>query len=147
MEPPLARLGRLRRFASVGVLGLAVNVGTQVALTELAGLHYLVAAVLATQVSSTTNFAGSEWWAFRAERQSGLPARFLAFLALNNVAFLVRGPIIWALTEGVGLFHGVSNLVSLVALTLIRFHVADRLIWRSTSEPGLGDLGLANAET
>ena len=147
MTSRLARLARLGRFASVGMVGLVVNVGVQIALTEVAGIHYLVAAVLATQVSSTTNFVGSEWWAFRAQRPSGLVKRFLAFLALNNLAFVVRGPMIVGLTEWAGLFHGVSNLISLVAMTLIRFAVADRVIWRAPAEPALSDAELAAIES
>ena len=147
MTPRLARLARLGRFASVGMVGLVVNVVVQIALTEIAGIHYLAAAVLATQVSSTTNFVGSEWWAFRAQRPSGLVRRFLAFLALNNLAFVVRGPMIVGLTEWAGLFHGVSNLISLVVMTLIRFTIADRVIWRAPAEREISTAELAGIES
>lgn len=146
MGLPGTRLGRLSRFASVGVVGLAVNVGAQVVFTEFVGLQYLVAAVLATQISSTTNFLGSEWWAFRAARRPGIARRYFAFLGLNNAAFLMRGPIILALTEVSGLHYAMSNLVSLVVSTLIRFQVADRVIWRADAAPRAGELGLASAE-
>ena len=145
MEPPRARLRRLSRFAFVGVLGLGVNIGAQVFFTEFVGLQYLVAAVLATQISSTANFLGSEWWAFRSGPRPGIDRRYLAFLALNNAAFLLRGPIIWGLTEVGGMHYAVSNFVSLAALTLIRFQVADRVIWRTEVTPRASGLGHASA--
>ncbi len=45
-----SRLTRAMKFGLVGIVGLAVNVGVQVALTEGFGIHYLLAAILATQV-------------------------------------------------------------------------------------------------
>ena len=129
-----ARLTRAARFGAVGAVGLVVNLGAEAALIEGLGVNYLVAAVVATQVSSTVNFALAESWVFGAgARPSGRAGRYVAFLAMNNVALLLRGPIMWMLTSGLGVHYAVSNLTSLVVLTLIRFGIADAVIWRVPS--------------
>ena len=135
-SPGSARLTRAARFGAVGAVGLVVNLGAQAALIEGLGVNYLVAAVVATQVSSTVNFALAESWVFGAgARPSGRAGRYVAFLAMNNVALLLRGPIMWMLTSGLGVHYAVSNLTSLVVLTLIRFGIADAVIWRVPQPP------------
>ena len=125
-SPGSARLTRAARFGAVGAVGLVVNLSVEAALIEGLGVNYLVAAVVATQVSSTVNFALVESWVFGAgARPSGRAGRYVAFLAMNNVALLLRGPIMWMLTSGLGVHYAVSNLTSLVVLTLIRFGIAD----------------------
>ncbi|RPI08831.1 MAG: GtrA family protein, partial [Actinobacteria bacterium] len=125
------RLSRAARFGAVGAVGLVVNLGAQAALIEGFGVNYLAAAVIATQISSTVNFALAESWVFGAGgRSDGRAGRYVAFLAMNNVALLLRGPIMWMLTSGLGVHYAVSNLTSLVVLTLIRFGIADSVIWR-----------------
>ena len=125
------RLSRAARFGAVGAVGLVVNLGAQAALIEGFGVNYLAAAVIATQISSTVNFVLAESWVFGAGgRSDGRAGRYVAFLAMNNVALLLRGPIMWMLTSGLGVHYAVSNLTSLVVLTLIRFGIADSVIWR-----------------
>ncbi len=48
---------------------------------------------------------------------------------MNNLAFLVRGPMILALTGYFGLHYLLANLLSICALTIARFALADRWIW------------------
>jgi dolichol-phosphate mannosyltransferase len=123
--------GNLERFLAVGVTGLAVNMMAFALFTSVAGLHYLLAAVLATQVSTTWNFVLAERWVFRDRRRrvrSG-STRFLAFLALNNLSLLLRGPMLYLLVSLIGMDAVLANLVSLVVIFVIRFAVADTLIW------------------
>ena len=48
---------------------------------------------------------------------------------MNNVALPLRIPILFVLTSGLGVHYLVSNLLSLLALTVLRFAIADSLIW------------------
>jgi dolichol-phosphate mannosyltransferase len=128
-------LTRFLGFAIVGASGLVVNTAVLIALTENVGLHYLVSVVLATQFSSTWNFALAEKFVF--EGQGGSAARggrLLAFLAVNNAALLLRAPMVFILTSPVGIQYAASNLISLLALTGLRFLIADSVIWSSRKE-------------
>ncbi|MPZ23777.1 MAG: glycosyltransferase [Dehalococcoidia bacterium] len=122
---------RVLRFSVVGISGLFVNVALLAAFTEVGGFYYLASVVLATQGSSLWNFGLTEAWVFSDRRQSrGTLQRMLAFVAMNNTALLLRGPVIFMLVSGFGLHYLIANLLSLGALTLIRFFTADNLIWR-----------------
>lgn len=117
-------------FLLVGLSGLVVNTLALAFTTEVLGLYYLVSAIVATEVSTLWNFQLSERWVFgKAEQRTGTLWRLLMFFAMNNAALLLRGPMIYLLTDKLGLYYVASNLVSLVALTVLRYAVADRVIW------------------
>jgi putative flippase GtrA len=129
-----ARLGpgttRFVRFGLVGLSGLVVNTLALALLSGALGLNYLVGVVLATQASTTWNFLLSERWVFDVSNaRFAAVNRYLQFSALNNTALLVRGPVVVALTSGLGLHYLVSNLVSLILLMVARYVLADRFIW------------------
>ncbi|MBK5330716.1 MAG: GtrA family protein, partial [Ilumatobacteraceae bacterium] len=132
-----ARIGRIGKFGVVGILGLGVNLVVQAFLTEILGLNYLVAAVLATQVSSTANFVMADAWVFDSGTAEGRTRRYISFLAMNNAALALRAPMMWGLTHYFGLHYTLSNLASLLAMTLLRFGVADNVIWRSRDDAHL----------
>lgn len=128
---PLAgdrRLGRFQRFLLVGMSGLVVNQLALWVFTEFVGLHYLVSAVVATQCSTVWNFALSETWVFDGSSQ-GRVRRFVWFALMNNAWLLLRGPFLLLFTDGVGLNYLLSNFIVLGAATVLRFVIADGVIW------------------
>ena len=48
----------------VGVIGLGVNVAAFVFFHEVVGMHYALAAIVASQVSTLNNFILTELWVF-----------------------------------------------------------------------------------
>jgi glycosyltransferase involved in cell wall biosynthesis len=128
----LALLTRLRfaRFGLVGLSGLVVNSVLLAFLTDVVGLFYVVSAVIATQGSTLWNFCFTEAWVFagRDHRRSRATRMGLFFL-MNNIALALRGPLLVLLTSGLGIHYVVSNILSLLALTLVRFALADTWIW------------------
>ena len=132
---PAATRGRVvhfSRFTAVGAAGLAVNQGLFWLATSISPEHYLVAAVVATVGSTTFNFAGIETWVFRRRRQPGLRPmvrRYMAYAAINSAALLLRLPALYLLTNVLHHNYLLANLITLVALTVARFALSDRLIW------------------
>jgi dolichol-phosphate mannosyltransferase len=124
------RVSRFARFGVVGTSGLVVNMLVLAALASIAGIHYLAAAIIATQASTTWNFLLTEGWVFSDRTgRSGVFRRAALFFVMNNAALLLRGPLLFLLVSVAGINYLVSNLVSLLALTLTRFAVADGWIW------------------
>jgi dolichol-phosphate mannosyltransferase len=125
--------GRFGRFGVVGATGLLVNTLLLAALAGPLGVGYIAAAILATQGSTLWNFCLTEGWVFsdRQHRRS-LAQRMGMFFFMNNVALPLRIPILFALTSVLGVHYLVSNLLSLLALTVLRFAIADSLIWGKT---------------
>jgi dolichol-phosphate mannosyltransferase len=137
------------KFAVVGASGLVVN---QLALVLLApvvehlevfgSVFYLVAAIAATQISSTWNFLGSEYWVFSGRLSKGSRfGRYLAFMALNNASLLLRIPMLWVMHQILDINYLIANPITLLALWALRFVFADGWIWRSTSAVRAGSEG------
>src|SRR3954471_7567244 len=108
---------RVGRFGLVGLTGLAVNTAVLVLLHELAGIHYLIAAALATQASTLWNFTLTELWVFgnREHKRSGV-RRAAMFFSVNNIALALRAPLLVALIDGIGINYVAANVISLVVL-------------------------------
>jgi dolichol-phosphate mannosyltransferase len=137
----LSHLTRLRfaRFGAVGASGLIVNTVLLATFTDVFGLFYVVSAVLATQGSTLWNFCLTERWVFGdREHQRGKATRMAMFFLMNNAALAVRGPLLVLLTSGLGIHYVLSNVISLLGLTLLRFAVADTWIWAKARPPKLG---------
>ncbi|HET7520374.1 MAG TPA: GtrA family protein [Candidatus Limnocylindria bacterium] len=126
----LRSLLRPSRFAIVGVVGIAVNAVALLFFTEALGIHYVLSAILASQVSTLHNFVLSELWVFRGhDSPRHLLFRYLAFNALNVLTLFVRVPVLIVLTEWTGLHYAISNLVAIGLTFGIRYLVADNWIW------------------
>lgn len=117
-------------FATVGASGILVNTAALAFFTDVTHIYYLVSAVFATVVSTTWNFALTEAWVFGNRHGSqGRLKRYALFFVMNNLALLLRGPILYALTAWVGLYYLISNIISLAILTVLRYFLADSWIW------------------
>jgi dolichol-phosphate mannosyltransferase len=125
---------RFVQFLIVGFSGLFVNSLALMVFARMFAQQYLFAAALATQVSTSWNFALSELWVFKAKRdRSSLPLRLLGFFAINNLLLLARVPAIAALVQVANMHYVLANLATLLAVTLLRYVVADKLLWSKFS--------------
>jgi putative flippase GtrA len=93
-------------------------------------IHYIPAAVLASQVSTLNNFVLTELWVFRDRDTPGhVIWRYLTFNLLNMATLLVRVPVLYVLTDLAGVYYLISNLVAIGITFGIRYLVADNWIW------------------
>jgi dolichol-phosphate mannosyltransferase len=134
----LSSQAHLLRFMAVGLTGLVVNTLLLALFTEGFGLLYIVSAILATQGSSLWNFALTETWVFRERREDGrLFHRLLSYMTVNNGALLLRGPLLVFFVSWLSVHYLAANVLSLVMLMLLRYLIADRLIWKKSVAPEL----------
>jgi dolichol-phosphate mannosyltransferase len=123
--------GRLARFALIGLSGLVVNEAVLALLTERAYVYYLAAAVISTQTAILWNFALTERWLYaRRNCQSDWKGRLGAFCLVCTTAQLLTIPILYVLVDSVGTPYVLANLFAIGASTLVRFTIAERLIWK-----------------
>ncbi len=121
---------QLFRFTVVGISGLVVNSLALAVVTDWLGIYYMISTAFATVASTTWNFGLTEWWVFgERKNKTGLVKRFAMFFMMNNLALLLRSPIIYGLTDRLGVNYLISNLVSLGVLMLLRYFLADAWIW------------------
>lgn len=131
------RCGRMPRFAIVGAIGAVLNL-VLMALLLAVDVHYLPAAIVATEVTIVTNFLMTERWVFRDLQGSSRPrvARFLQFFLFNNIEAVLRMPVLVLLVESVGINELVAQAASLVFAFLLRFTFVSRVIYRPRSAVG-----------
>jgi dolichol-phosphate mannosyltransferase len=121
---------QMSRFGLVGASGLVVNTLLIAFFTEVFGLYFLISAILATQGSTLSNFVLTERWVFaRSKGRHTLRWRAAMYFLVNNATLLVRGPMLVGLVAVLSLNYLVANVVSLLALALLRYSVSDLWIW------------------
>lgn len=127
--------GRFGLFATVGATGLVVNTLLLAGLAGGLGLYYILAAVLATQGSTLWNYVLTERWVFRRGRlRRRTSHRMAMFFLVNNVALVLRIPLLYVFTTLGGIHYLLSNILTIAILLVIRFTLADTWIWATSSD-------------
>jgi dolichol-phosphate mannosyltransferase len=130
-----ARLRRLLVFGLVGVSGLFVNTLALWLMTQgPVSKHYLIAAVLATEASTTWNFVLTELLVFRGKKPGTVVGRGFKFYLVNHAALLLRLPVLALFVEAFGMNVLLGNLITLVLLFAVRFVIADAAIYAPVEE-------------
>ena len=138
---------RLAGFALVGASGILVNSLVLYLVTTKLNIYYLLSTAIATAASTVWNFILTEAWVYRASQNSQGRLRRLALFSIMNVAALaLRSPVIYLLTSLLSIHYVISNLITLVLLTGIRFLTADSVIWGSSQAMQLNTNAKAKAK-
>jgi len=128
-------LARAFLFGLVGLSGLLVNTGVLMLLgRELPRLHYLIAATLATEASTTWLFVLTERLVFRGPKPGSVQSRAVRFFLLNHLFLVARLPLLALAVEWLGVPVVPANVATLVTLFLVRFLVADAAIYGAGAE-------------
>jgi dolichol-phosphate mannosyltransferase len=129
------QFARLLSFGTVGLSGVVVNTAALWLFYSQFGLHHLLAAGLATQLSTAWNFLLVETLVYRGRGNGSVASRGVRFFAMNNLLLIGRLPLLQALLW-TGLDLLVANAATLVVLFLARFLVSDRVIYGKGQEAG-----------
>jgi putative flippase GtrA len=122
---------RMAGFGAVGASGVVPNLAVMWLLVDLRHLHYLPAAVVATEVAICWNFVLVDLVVFRSRRGRHWAGRLGRFVVLNNLDLAVRLPLLAVLVSWAGVDELAANLVTLVLAFGLRFGITDRYIYRS----------------
>ncbi|MEO5833536.1 MAG: glycosyltransferase [Nakamurella sp.] len=134
-ESTAVRIRRLIAFGLVGASGLAVNtLALWVFSGQIWDQHYLIAAAIATQISTSWNFVLTELLVFTGRKPGSLFSRAVKFFLMNNTALLLRLPLLALLVGPLGVNLFVANILTLVLLFLVRFLIADAAIYAKVNE-------------
>ncbi len=121
------------KFGMAGTFGILVNEAALWILTGFLGIYYLISAIISSQASITSNFALNDSWVFSDRKNlSSRTRRYFGFNAVASATVLLRIPILWVLTSGIGINYLSSNLVSIIITFGLRFFAADSWVWRKT---------------
>lgn len=116
------RFGKMSLFAIIGGLGAIANVAIVWALTHL-GVDYIVAAVIAAEVTIIGNFLLQERFVFQDMREnaSGVWQRFAKSFAFNNAEAVIRIPIVALMVSSGHVSAVVATAITLVLAFFVRF--------------------------
>lgn len=122
---------RMVGVGSVGVTGIAVNTAALWFFHEYAGLTLAIAALMATQVSTTWNFLLTDQVVYRSRRHRRHWLRsFVVYGLVNNLILAARLPVMQLFISALFLDYRVANIATLVLAFAARFAVVDRAIYR-----------------
>ncbi|MDM8000434.1 MAG: GtrA family protein [Dehalococcoidia bacterium] len=135
---------RLVKFCLVGLSGVFVSVGTLWLLTDVAGLFYVMSAILSHVLSVTNNFAWNQIWTFRDRsrgiRFSVIVIRWFKFLLTTGIAAGLFLGILTLLTEVFGLYYIVSALCAIAIATPVNFLTSNFWVWKHSEKLGQNDI-------
>lgn len=116
------RFGKMSLFAIIGGLGAVANVAIVWALTQLS-VDYIVAAIVAAEVTIVANFLLQERFVFHDMRGAASQGwvRFAKSFTFNNLEALVRIPIIALMVESWHFSAVVATAITLVVAFFLRF--------------------------
>jgi dolichol-phosphate mannosyltransferase len=131
------RFGKMSLFAVIGGLGAVANVAIVWALTQL-GVDYIVAAIVAAEVTIVGNFLLQERFVFDDMRDnaSGVWLRFAKSFTFNNAEALVRIPIVAVMVSTGHISAVVATAITLVLAFFVRF-LFHSLVVYAPRKPGV----------
>ncbi|MCC2314748.1 glycosyltransferase [Cellulomonas xiejunii] len=125
------RFGRMSRFAIIGGMGAVANVAIVALLTWL-GAPWLLAALVAAELTIVGNFLLQERFVFRDLRHEGkgVWARFGQSFTFNNVETLIRMPVMALLVETMHVAAVLATAITIAIAFVVRFTFHSRVVYR-----------------
>ncbi len=131
--PVWAEWEKIVRFGLVGLSGILVNMGLLYALTEVAGLYYLVSAAIAIELSIVSNFVWNDIWTFKAARDLRLVRnlqRFGSFQAVSMGGLVINMGILYLLADVAGVYYLIANLAGILIAFAWNYAANRHYTWR-----------------
>ena len=103
------------KFGVVGLIAFAIDYGLMVALTELAGIDYLISTTISFIVSVVFNYFASMRYVFTHKEGLSRRREFIIFVVLSVIGLGLNDLLMWAGTTGLG----ISYLIVKIGATAI----------------------------
>jgi putative flippase GtrA len=143
-QPAAARFARADRFRqsarrwvvfnTVGFAGMLVQLAVVALLVRAFGVHYLAATALGVEAAVIHNFICHQRWTWRdrpAHSAKTTASRLMRFHLLNGAVSLAGNLAVTAFCTGVaGLDAVASNVIAIVACSLVNFTASEWLVFR-----------------
>ncbi len=128
---------QIMKFGVVGVIAFVIDYGLMVALTELAGVNYLISATISFIVSVTFNYFASMRYVFTHKEGMSRRREFVVFVVLSVIGLLINDALMWLGTD----IAGISYLITKI------FATAVVMVWNFVTRKIFLDAGDAGASS
>ena len=98
-------IAQFMKFGVVGVIAFVIDYGLMVALTELAGVNYLISATISFTVSVVFNYLASMRYVFTHKQGLSRRREFVIFVVLSVIGLGVNDLPMWLVGSGRELPH------------------------------------------
>ncbi|MDN4481772.1 glycosyltransferase [Demequina muriae] len=144
------RFGKMSGFALIGAGGAVANLAIMAALIQM-GAPYLVAAIIAAEVTIVTNFLLQDRFVFRDMRDHAAPwwARFATSFTFNNAEAVIRIPVLAWMVEALHIQSIAAAAITLAVAFVVRFVFHSLVVYapRRPSKDGSTDQHRLDVET
>ena len=120
---------RFLSFGFVGGIGLITNLIILYLLTDIVGINYLMSFIVAFLVAASQNYLMNKKWTFGDIKESKLG--YFRYLGITSVTLILDEILLWAFTDGIGMWYGVSALLAVLVAFIIRYTLVGKLIWKN----------------
>jgi len=119
------------RYFFAGLVALGVDFTLYVALTELAGWHYLVSASVGFCAGLGMIYVLSILWIFRARRLARKSHEFFFFAVIGVLGLGLTYAVLYSLTEFLGIDYRVSKVFAAGAIFVFNFGCRKYYLFRA----------------
>jgi len=126
---------RWLKFGMIGAVGAFIHFTLLYTLTDIAGLWYILSAILSIIVASTFNYALNHKWTFRERAISNHAVGWAKYQVLSAITDGIYLGLLALFVEVVGLWYIQGAFLSVVIIFPIKYKVASTLIWCMQRNP------------
>ena len=123
---------RLTKFSIVGAIGAGINTGFLWVFTDVAGIFYLYSSAIAIEIAIILQFLMNDRWTFKEQKTTHVE-QFIKRILKSNLwrsgGLVVNIGVLYFLTEYVGVYYLLSNIVGIICAFLLNYLFESRLTW------------------
>ena len=109
------------RFASVGIISLAVDYGFMIILNEATDMGYFRACAFSYTLSILVNYVLSMRYVFRGREDMSKSKEVTIFLALSLIGLGLNQMAMWLLVDMLGIFYAMAKILAALMVTSYNF--------------------------
>jgi putative flippase GtrA len=118
------------RYLWAGGLAFGSDLLVLVALTELAGLNYLVSNVFGFAVGLATSYLLCVRWVFERRRFQAASREFAVFTVVALVGLGINEAVMWGLVEKAGLHYTLAKVLATGFAFVVNFFLRKAVLFR-----------------
>ena len=124
---------QLLKYGAASAVALGVDYGLMVVLTELAGLHYLVSALIGFCCGAVVAYVLSVAFVFTERRLSNPALEFGLFVLIGLAALGLNQGLMYALVDGAGVHYALAKVPVTGVVFLCNFALRKALLFSTAT--------------